>query len=591
MLICKSAYIVKRYIHLYSLWLSLLIVTACSSGGGSDNNNPAQSNEQSQNGNSIINRFYINQSVPAQDSEQETNDKVPLVAGKQGLLRVFATPSGNNAQEPVLRVHYRLADNSTGQIDIAPPSNGLSNQEDESTLRENYNYTINANLMQPGLQLYFELDPDNLIPEINDDNNRYPATGYISLDIRSVPTLDIVAVPINVNNGGAPSLTVNTVRSKLRLASALYPFQQINIRIHASISFNNLNNGDEWVNMLQKLADIRNSEVSNTSKTLYVGLIDNSPDGSRTAGIGYRPGFTSVSLQNSPVTIAHELGHNFNLEHAPCGGPSDPDASYPYSGAIIGISGYDILTGLLKSPSLRDLMSYCGPSWVSDYNYKKVYSYRQLRFSRSLYQPQAYQAPPEPEPVLMVSGIINHGKAEIKRVFQLQAYSHTSTKHDSYQLQIYGESDELLHTQSFQTKAIDHSPNHHFNIMVPATVLNGQIIKRLAIYHNTTLLTERQSHTKHSVGDADLYRIAKAETDKQVLSWQNGSLRIQWNNQAYESVMLRNIKQNTTLAINNTGEILLEASSLKDMKQLTIIYSDGLNSYTETLAIPLQEAY
>jgi hypothetical protein len=70
-------------------------------------------------------------------------------------------------------------------------------------------------------------------------------------------------------------------------------------------------------------------------------------------------------------TFAHELGHIHRLPHAPCGGPADPDPEYPYDGAGIGSWGYDVLTEEIFSPGeFVDMMSYCSPDWISDYNFQ-----------------------------------------------------------------------------------------------------------------------------------------------------------------------------------------------------------------------------
>ena len=99
------------------------------------------------------------------------------------------------------------------------------------------------------------------------------------------------------------------------------------------------------------------------------------PDGSA-GGIAEQGGRTAFSGLN-PGTIAHELGHNMSLKHAPCGGTPDVDHAYPHSDGTIGDWGYDFRDGgRLIPPQSYDLMSYCGPTWVGSYSFDKALRFR-----------------------------------------------------------------------------------------------------------------------------------------------------------------------------------------------------------------------
>ena len=81
-------------------------------------------------------------------------------------------------------------------------------------------------------------------------------------------------------------------------------------------------------------------------------------------------------------TFAHEILHKSGQpQHAPCGGPANVDPSYPdyptfsaLPAASIGEVGFDVSALSVKDPlTTLDLMSYCGPKWISPYNYLRAF--------------------------------------------------------------------------------------------------------------------------------------------------------------------------------------------------------------------------
>lgn len=85
------------------------------------------------------------------------------------------------------------------------------------------------------------------------------------------------------------------------------------------------------------------------------------------------------------VTVAHELGHLFNLDHARCGGASASDPRLYSDGRLGGGAGYDSSRGFYFSGLARhgdgqyqfgDLMSYCTKEWASDRGYLAAMAYR-----------------------------------------------------------------------------------------------------------------------------------------------------------------------------------------------------------------------
>ena len=110
--------------------------------------------------------------------------------------------------------------------------------------------------------------------------------------------------------------------------------------------------------------------------------------------------FASIGLgfsgNSSAETMAHEIGHAHGRDHAPCG-VSGGDNQYPYANARLGTWGYDLVEKSLKNPdSYADMMSYCEPQWISDYNYDEIYdwvrSVNLLNLNPQSYPPSQWRA-------------------------------------------------------------------------------------------------------------------------------------------------------------------------------------------------------
>lgn len=332
--------------------------------------------------------------VQLTQSTQTLDNTVPVVAGKNGLIRVFPLANQVNTASPLVRVNL-LNDgvpvHGYPKL-IAAPGTGVPTTLDESSLTSSWNLAVaGADLTTPtgsGFSVVAEVDPSALIPEVDKNNNSLK----VSLDVRTVPVFRITLFPVVLSNGTGNVKETNKVEWVDRLAR-MFPVAGTDIQVGSPFtpSVTSLaSDGTGWSQLLNDLA-VKHAIDANAGR-YYYGAV-HAPYTSGIIGMGYVPSSAADSYflrtavgwdatghrdgDNFPEVLAHEVGHNMGRSHAPCGSPAGPDSAYPYPGGGLGTWGYDSALGSLYSPlTATDIMSYCSPNWVSDYTVKGIIAFR-----------------------------------------------------------------------------------------------------------------------------------------------------------------------------------------------------------------------
>ena len=126
-----------------------------------------------------------------------------------------------------------------------------------------------------------------------------------------------------------------------------------------------------------------------------------------TRGVAALGGYSSASIP-VPDVIAHEIGHNLSLLHAPCGGAGGPDPSFPQRDGSIGAWGFDFRNDVLVPPDAPDLMTYCDPRWISGYSFTNMISHRVARPPRAAFSVAPATVAP-PRSLLLWGGVDGEG--------------------------------------------------------------------------------------------------------------------------------------------------------------------------------------
>ena len=359
---------------------------------------------------------YLTQAV------QSRSSPVPLVAGREALLRVFVTAvQANEERIPPVRASFHRDGQLLYIADIPGKSGPIPTNPEEGSLSASANAEIPAAVIGPGLEMVIEVDPQGTVDPALGVARRIPATGRLAVDVRTMPVFDLTLVPF-IWSVDRDSSIVDLVEAMaadpeghemFSDTRALLPIADFVVTAHEPV-LSTSNNGRT---LLRETRAIRTMEGGMGH---YLGMMSPPVTGG-VAGVAYRPGRSSFSVPRQS-TVAHELGHNMSLMHAPCGRgtyPRNVDPGFPHRDGSTGAWGYDFRGGGgLLSPLTPDLMSYCGaPDGVSDYHFTNA-----LRFRLSDAHGAGLSDRPPPTRALLVwGGVDSEGTPYLEPAFVVDA--------------------------------------------------------------------------------------------------------------------------------------------------------------------------
>ena len=316
---------------------------------------------------------YLTQAV------QSREYPVPLVAGEKALLRVFVTAArSTTAALPPVRARFYVDGTEIHVADIPARTAALPTEVYEGDLSRSSNVEIPGEIVRPGLEMVVEIDPEGTLDSGLLTASRIPDTGRMAVDVREMPTLHLTVIPFLWSDDPHRGV-VETAEAMeadpeghelLWKTRTLLPIGDLEVTAHAPVMTSK--SPDDFYSLFD---DTKAIQVIEGGSGHYMGTMSN-PGKVGQAGSAEQPGRVFISRLN-PTTMAHELGHNMSLYHAPCGGAGGPDPLFPSPDGSTGAWGYDFRYGdALGSPGRPDLMSYCGPAGISDYHFANALRFR-----------------------------------------------------------------------------------------------------------------------------------------------------------------------------------------------------------------------
>jgi len=298
--------------------------------------------------------------LQSMDLSQITLSSRPLlVPQREGLLRLHVTAAQNPEKLPTITV-LAARNGATESLTARPPV-AIPTEKVHRSLNQSYQVIIPAALMQKGLELTALMDGQvvqRLTPTFAEQRQLSLRMVPLQLGDQVATLPDPVAVERNIKT--------------------FWPISDVTVRARAPYQLKSSTDKVEIGDMLDQIHDLRMIEGE---KVYYYGYYNRKMSNDSWSGMGFigLPAAVGIDTDTDGSTLAHELGHNFGRRHVDCGGPASPDGNYPYAGDSLGSVGLSLELNELKLPGVyKDIMSYCRPRHVSDYNVAAVQQFLQI---------------------------------------------------------------------------------------------------------------------------------------------------------------------------------------------------------------------
>ena len=318
---------------------------------------------------------YLNQAI------QRPEGDVPLISDREALLRVFLIGDQDNAFfEPEIFATFTRNGEEVHRVVMPSKDDRLATFADEGSLYRSYNATIPARHIVEGTELVIVADSAEVIPRAEGSRTRFPETGSAALDVIEVPPFELTVVPVLYADNPDSSIfewtdSVDDDSHHVGLLKYSFPIGKFTATSWDTAYVTSLDMTEEkntWPVLLEVEKVYKSAEA-----TGYWYAVADSYEG-YVRGVARLNGLVSFG-KPWDTELAHEVGHNLDLLHAPCGGALGTDPDFPYDNGSIGVWGYDFRDGLLVSPERRrDIMGYCyEEGWLSDYSFERVIRVRE----------------------------------------------------------------------------------------------------------------------------------------------------------------------------------------------------------------------
>lgn len=427
---------------------------------------------------------------------QDLSGTVPLIEGSPAVAVVTIARSRDTIESNVPVVLRLFRAGVLVRTDTARTAGPLN--PSTSIANPSAQFLIPGSVVAGAMSWQIEIDPARTLPDSIRSDNIWPRGAPSPLQVVSVPPLRIRFVPITLGANGntTGNVTAANMEEYLRAVHQMLPVGKVIGTVSSPLttqtSFGTPPNGGDryqfWERVLADVSAVR--ALSRDTDANWYGIVDYPPGFTSPLfdGIGYLGTMRNGVIVEAPSVavslglyvyaqgdaqraVAHELGHNFGMQHAPgCNATPPLDPLYPNQAGNTVDVGFDVWSwsaGLLSRAQSYDggnfdIMSYCRPSWISLHAYQAILTWRMAAGAAVTRTVRA--------PAIVVQGSLSpDGSVTLLPALEGEAAIPVSGSVGDVTVELRDRTGAVLATTSVMSRAIDHGTGvRHFLAVLPS---------------------------------------------------------------------------------------------------------------------------
>jgi hypothetical protein len=523
-----------------------------------------------------VGRYFEVAAVHVNQANQDIAGGIPLIEGRPGLLRVWVRSTESGAPAPAARLRVYDGEALIGDTLLTPASAIAPISIDPLGGSPSLDFHLEGDRVGPGLRVEVEVDPDHEVGVVTRRYHAYPMDGGGGFDTVRPDVFRALFVSLqdNEETDVVGTVTEERLDQFMDQTRRMLPLAEDSVWVGEPFVTNLLDSLGAVQNVLPAM---RSAWLASEPRNYYFHGIFPRDVPLNFGGLAYRPtnpenpapiAMSHDRLPGASSTVAHEFGHNLGIRHAPCGNPPGVDTSYPYPDGRIGPHGYDVVDrSLISGTNSLDVMSYCSPRWISDYNFDMMLEWRLAAPGGA---PGMVAGGGPPAPGLLLWGRINASGAVLEPALPVTARPFMPAREGSYRIRGLDADGRELFSFRFEADEVAHAPDpteRHFGWVMPLPEEVRRDLDRLELD-----APEGQAAQWSRAAPVDLPRMGPAAA---AVRPEPAGDMLEWDTDLFPTAWVRSIRSGRIVGMVRNGRLDLTRWD----GEVELLLSDGVRGW------------